>query len=163
MGHPQLAAWLDDAYSMEQGLIPILQSHADDLDAVMPGHGATLREHISETQQHAERMKRCLQMLNETPSQLKSTVSGFIGAVEGRATRAFSDELVKNVLMDLASEHFEIGCYRALSAAATQLGYAEIAELCQLNLADEERMARWLEQQLPEIVNHTLTTTPTRR
>ena len=163
MGHPQLAAWLDDAYSMEQGLIPILQSHADDLDAALPGSAAPMREHISETRQHAERVKRCLQILNETPSQLKSTISGVMGAIEGRATRAFRDELIKNALMDLASEHFEIGCYRALRAAAAQLGYAEIADLCDQNLRDEQRMVQWLEQQLPALVGHILTAAPARR
>jgi ferritin-like metal-binding protein YciE len=162
MAHALLAAWLDDAYSMEQGLTSILQAHADDLDRALPGSASALREHISETQQHADRVKRCLQILNETPSQLKSTVSGLIGAVEGRATRAFRDELVKNTLMDLASEQFEIGCYRALIAAARQLGYPEIAQLCEQNLRDEERMVRWLEQQIPMLVGHTLTTTATR-
>jgi hypothetical protein len=37
-------------------------------------------------QQHAERVKRCLQILDQTPSQLKSAVSGVMGALEGRAT-----------------------------------------------------------------------------
>jgi ferritin-like metal-binding protein YciE len=163
MANPQLAAWLDDAYSMEQGLLPILQAHADDLDAAIPGSASVIREHISETQQHAERVKRCLQILNESPSQVKSAISGLMGAVEGRATRAFRDELVKNALLDLGSEHFEIGCYRALSAAARQLGYPEIAQLCEQNLRDEERMAAWLEQQLPALVGHTLTAGAARR
>ena len=163
MAHAQLAAWLDDAYSMEQGLVAILQAHADDLDRALPGSAGPIREHISETRQHAERVKQCLQILNETPSQLKSTFSGLMGSIEGRATRAFRDELVKNTLMDLASEHFEIGCYRALVAAARQLGYPEIAELCERNLRDEERMAQWLEQQVPVLVGHTLTATPSQR
>lgn len=160
MAHPQLVAWLDDAYSMEQGLVPILQSHAADLDAAIPGAAARLREHISETQQHAERVKRCLQLLNETPSQVKSTLSSVIGTVEGRVTRAFADTLVKNVLADFASEQLEIACYRALSAAARQLGYAEVAALCEQNLREEEAMARWLDTQLPVIVGHTLSAPP---
>jgi ferritin-like metal-binding protein YciE len=86
-----------------------------------------------------------------------------MGAIEGRATRAFRDELIKNALMDLASEHFEIGCYRALRAAAAQLGYAEIADLCDQNLRDEQRMAQWLEQQLPALVGHILPAAPARR
>jgi ferritin-like metal-binding protein YciE len=162
MAHPQLAAWLDDAYSMEQGLIPILQAHADALDAEIPGAAAAIREHISETQQHAERVKRCLQILNESPSQVKSTLSSLIGSAEGRATRAFRDELVKNALADYASEQFEIACYRSLAAAARHLGYAEIADLCEQNLRDEERMARWIDQQLPGLVGRALTSTPTR-
>ena len=162
MPHPQFAAWLDDAYSMEQGLIPVLQAHADDLDAAIPGAAAVIREHISETQQHAERVKRCLQILNETPSQVKSTLSSLVGAVEGRATRAFRDELVKNALADYASEQFEAACYRSLIIAARQLGYPEIAELCEQNLRDEERMARWLDGQLPGLVGRTLTQTSSR-
>jgi ferritin-like metal-binding protein YciE len=162
MAHPQLAAWLDDAYSMEQGLIPILQNHATDLDAQIPGAAARIREHISETQQHADRVKRCLQILNESPSQVKSTLSALVGAVEGRATSAFRDVLVKNTLMDIGAERFEIACYQALIAAARQLGYPEIVSLCEQNLRDEERMADWLEQQLPLLVGRTLDTTPSR-
>jgi ferritin-like metal-binding protein YciE len=162
MAHPQLAAWLDDAYAMEQGLVPILQNHATDLDAAVPGAAARIREHISETQQHADRVKRCLQILNESPSQMKSTFSSIMGAVEGRATTAFRDVLVKNALMDYASEQFEVACYRALIAAARQLGYAEIASLCEQNLRDEERMAEWVDQQLPMLVGRTLSTTETR-
>ena len=162
MAHPQLIAWLDDAYSMEHGLIPILQAHADDLDAAIPGAASVVREHIAETRQHAERIKRCLQVLDSTPSQVKSTLSSIVGAIEGRATRAFRDELVKNALADYATEQFEIACYRSLVAAARQLGYPEIADLCEQNLRDEERMARWLDGQLPGLVGRALTISPTR-
>jgi ferritin-like metal-binding protein YciE len=162
MAHPQLTAWLDDAYSMEHGLIPILQAHADGLDAAIPGAAGVIREHIAETRQHAERVKRCLQLLNATPSEVKSTLSSVVGAIEGRATRAFRDELVKNALADYATEQFEIACYRSLVAAARQLGYPEIADLCEQNLRDEERMARWLDGQLPGLVGRALTISPTR-
>ena len=162
MAHPQLAAWLDDAYSMEQGLIPILQNHATDLDAAIPGAAARIREHISETQLHADRVKRCLQILNQSPSQVKSTLSSVMGAVEGRATNLFRDSLVRSAVMDFASEQLEIASYRALISAARHLGYAEIATLCEQNLREEERMAEWLEQQIPLLVTHTLTTAPTR-
>jgi ferritin-like metal-binding protein YciE len=160
MPHRQLAAWLDDAYTMEQGLLPILQQHADALAAAIPGAEARIREHVSETRQHAERVKRCLQLLNETPSQLKSTLSGFVGSLEGRATGVFRDQLVKNALADFASEQLEIGCYRALAVAARELGHAEIAGMCDQNLRDEERMAAWLDEQLPAIVRYTLNAPP---
>jgi len=160
MAHQQLISWLDDAYSMEQGLIPILQTHADDLDAAIPGAAKRIRDHIGETREHAARLTRCLAILNTRPSQVKSTISSLLGNVESVATRPFQDELVKNALMDYASENLEAACYRALAVAARQLGHAEIAELCDQNRQEEEAMARWLEQQLPVLVGRTLTLTP---
>lgn len=152
-GTDQLIAWLDDAHAMETGLIPILQSHATHFGARMPNAANHLRQHIIETQQHVQRLEHCLRLLNATPSGMKSTLMSMMGSVQGNSTAFFRDQLVKDALADYASEQFEVGCYTALVSAATQLGYTEVARLCQQNLIEDRAMSDWLLQQLPAVVS----------
>ncbi len=55
------------------------------------------------------------------------------------------------MLADYASEHFEIACYRSLIAAAEEAGKPQVAEVCSEILEDEEAMADWIEEQIPEV------------
>jgi ferritin-like metal-binding protein YciE len=152
MSHDQLVAWLDDAYAMETGLIPILQTHAGAFESRLPEAAARVREHVSETRRHADRLEQCLRTLGSTPSTAKSTVSAMMGTVEGMSTAIFRDELVKNALADYGAEQFEVACYTALVTAAMKLGYPDVAHLCEQNLKEDEAMATWLRQQLPAAV-----------
>jgi ferritin-like metal-binding protein YciE len=150
----QLIAWLDDAYAMESGLVPILQTHAGHFTSALPNTARRLQLHIVETQQHADRIKECLHLLDARPSGIKSSLSSMIGAVEGATTAVFRDQLVKDTLADYAAEQFEVGCYTALVAAATALGYPNVARLCRQNLDEDQAMATWLLQQIPATVSH---------
>jgi ferritin-like metal-binding protein YciE len=119
----------------------------------MPAAARRLQEHVVETQQHAQRLQECLRLLDAAPSRVKSTLSSVIGSVEGATTALFRDQLMKDALADYASEQFEVGCYTALVSAATQLGYADVARLCRLNLEEDRAMAAWVLQQLPAVVS----------
>ena len=55
-----------------------------------------------------------------------------------------------------AFEHFELGNYRALITSAEQAGETRSVSVLQQNLREEEEMARWLEQHLPEITRQYL-------
>ena len=149
-GTEQLIAWLDDAHAMETGLISILQTHASHFAQPLP-HAGRLEEHVVQTQQHVQRLRECLRRLNPTPSGVKSTLSSAIGSIEGATTTISRDQLVKDALADYASEQFEIACYTALISAATHLGYADVASLCQQNLDEDQQMAAWLLQQIPSV------------
>ena len=148
----RLAAWLDDAYAMESGLVSILQNHASHLDQVMPSAAQRIREHIGETRTHATRLEQCLAVLGRKPSAIKSTLSSAVGAVEGASTLIFQDHIVKDVLADYAAEQFEVACYTALIAAATRLGFPEISRQCGLNLAEDQAMANWLLDKVPSVI-----------
>jgi ferritin-like metal-binding protein YciE len=147
----QLIAWLDDAYAMETGLVAIIQSHASHFSNV-PQVAQRMHQHIVETQQHAQRVEQCLRILGRTPSTVKSTLSSIMATAEGMSTSIFSDQRMKDALADYASEQFEVGCYTALVAAARELGYTEIAMLCEANLREDLAMAEWLLMQLPSVV-----------
>jgi ferritin-like metal-binding protein YciE len=153
MTHHQgfLNAWLKDAYSMEMGLVPILENHAKDAKDY-PQMQQVIQQHAERTKQHAEMVKQCLERLGDKPSSLKASIGGIMGSAQSVATGAAEDELVKNGLMDFASENFEIASYKALIAAAEQMGDTQTVQVCQQILRDEEQMARWLETQLPTTV-----------
>jgi ferritin-like metal-binding protein YciE len=143
----QLITWLNSAYSMEQSLAKVLENHAKDAKD-HPEMRSRLEEHIIETRNHADRVAECLGMLGEKPSTMKAAMGNVMGMVQGASTGMFRDELIKNVLADYASEHFEIACYRSLIAAAEALEKPEIAEICAEILEEEESMAAWLEEQI---------------
>jgi ferritin-like metal-binding protein YciE len=135
---------------MELSLAKVLENHANDARE-FPDMRDRIRRHIVETQEHADRVVQSLRLLGEKPSAAKAMMGDVMGVVQGMSTGMFNDELVKNALADFASENFEIACYRSLIAAATELGYTEIVSLCEENLRDEQDMAIWLEEQIPEV------------
>ena len=105
---------------------------------------------------HAELTQRCLEQLGEKPSTVKNTVGRMAGAMQGIAPGAFDDAQIKNLLSDIAAEHFEIAAYRSLREAAQALGEQEIAQTCDQILRDEEEMARFLEGHLAETTRECL-------
>lgn len=135
---------------MEQNLIRVLENHAKDAKD-HPEMSQRLEEHLEETERHAERVEECLAILGEKPGKMKSAMGNVMGMVQGASTGMFRDELVKNCLSDYAAEHFEIACYRSLIAAAEIEQQPEIARICSEILREEEAMAQWFEEQIPEV------------
>jgi ferritin-like metal-binding protein YciE len=147
-----LVSWLNDAYAMETALVPILENHAKDAKA-HPTIEARDREHAEQTRIQAERIRECLERLGEKPSKVKTALGSLFGMLQAPATGMFGDEIVKNFLMDYATEHFEIACYEALITACEQLGEGEIAAVCRENLREEQEMADWIKDYLPSVVS----------
>jgi ferritin-like metal-binding protein YciE len=152
MAHKELLiAWLNDAYAMEQGLIPILQNHAKDAKN-HPMIKNRIEKHVEETRRHAELVKECVERLGSSTSAVKTGFASLTGAIQSVTTGVFSDELVKNALMDYAAENFEIAAYKALVAGAREFGDQRTVDVCQRILEDEMDMADWLNDQLPVVV-----------
>jgi ferritin-like metal-binding protein YciE len=150
-----LISWLNDAYSMEKGLVQVLENHANDVKD-HPDAYRKITEHLEKTKLHADRVEQCIARLGGSTSTVKTALGAISGFIHGRTTGASPDEMVKNGLSDYAAEHFEIACYRALIVAARALGQNEIVQICEDILRDEEDMARWLEKQLPMMVQEYL-------
>jgi ferritin-like metal-binding protein YciE len=74
-----------------------------------------------------------------------------MGAMQGMSTVMFADKVLKNALSEYAMEHFEIGCYSSLIAAAEQSGHTDIARTCSQILREETELVQWLEDQIPEL------------
>jgi ferritin-like metal-binding protein YciE len=146
----QLVTWLNSVHAIELSLAQTLQNHANDARD-LPEISVRIASHVAETRRHADLVERCLALLGEKPAMVKSTLGNLMGMMQAPSTGVFRDELMKNALMDFAAENLEIASYRALIAAADELGQPDIAEICRGILIEEEAMAEWLEEQIPTI------------
>jgi ferritin-like metal-binding protein YciE len=146
-----LVAWLKDAYAMESSLVGALENHAKDADK-MPHIQNKIRDHAEATRRHAEMGKDCIERLGGSVSAVKTAIGNIGGFIHNMGSSMAKDEPVKNALNDIATEHFEIACYRALIDAARALGDEETVRVCEEIVRDEEDMARFLEQNLSSVV-----------
>jgi ferritin-like metal-binding protein YciE len=144
-------AWLHNAHAMENKLIQVLEEHIDQATD-FPEVSSVLEQHLEETKKHAGTVERILRDLGEDTSKVKDTMGNIMGMVTGSSTATAEDRVVKNSIADFAAEHMEIASYKALIAAAEELGHPEIASDLEDILEDEEEMAEWLDDNLPELV-----------
>ena len=150
-GREVLVAWLNDAYAMERGQIPVLQSQArngGDATEIQ----ARSEQHLEETVRHAELVESCLELLGEMPSRARSTLANVLGSVESLTTGVLGAQHVQEFLIDIAAESLEIASYEALVSAARDLGEKDIARTCEEILVEEQAMAAWLLGHLPTAV-----------
>lgn len=147
----ELIEWLRDAYAMERAMELALKKQADN-----QGLSMLVREqsalHLNETRQHAEAVAACLKRLGSETSTLKTAMAKGLEIMKGASTAFAGDHRVKDLLGMCATEHFEIACYTALRAGAARFGIFEIVETCNKIIQDEQRMADWLEANLPHLV-----------
>ena len=147
--------WLNDAYGMETGIVPILESQVEAAQD-HPGIQAKIREHLGKTKSHAEMVKSEISRLGGDVSALKSGTAAASGWLQSVASGMAKDRLVKDMIGDYATEHFEIAAYTSLIAAAEEIGDQGVIDACEKILADEEEMAAWLADQLPDVTQNFL-------
>lgn len=144
----QFIAWLNDAYSTELALMPVLKNHAKDA-ADFPEIRDRNLQHLEETRRQAERLKKLITNLGGKVSTAKSLFGTMLGQGQSISTEFFQDEITKNFLQDYAAEHFEIASYKGLIETARQIGEHQCIPVLEEILREEEAMARWIEQHLP--------------
>jgi ferritin-like metal-binding protein YciE len=147
--------WLKDAHAMEEGLVETLEKQAGHAKE-FPDVQTKIQEHTEQTKQHAEKVKTCIERLGGSVSAMKSGLGNMAGALQGMTTAMTQDTLIKDALSSFSAEHFEIASYRAISEAAKLDGDNETASVCESIIKDEEAMADWLEEQLPQMVKQFL-------
>ena len=144
----ELISWLNDAYSMELTNVKILEDHIKDADE-FPEIQGRLRQHLGETRQHADRIKQCIEIIGGKVSRTKAGLGSIMGHLKGKSTSMFNDEIIKDVLSESATEHFEVACYKSLIAAAENLGRTEVVNACRRNMEEDMAMADWVDDQVP--------------
>jgi ferritin-like metal-binding protein YciE len=150
-----LAHWLRDAHAMEVGTLDDLERLARRVEHY-PQLKARLEQHVRESEGQERRLRELLEGLGEGTSAVKQTVTRLAGNLQALVGALFADETLKNAIAAYAFEHFEIGNYRALIATAEQAGETRAVAVLQENLREEEGMARWLEERLPEVTRQYL-------
>jgi len=139
----RLLKWLQDAYAMEQEANTMLTATAGRLEHY-PELKARIEQHIAETRDQSEQVKRCIELLDGSLPTVKGAVASVMATVHAAGNSMMSDEVAKSLGVSYAFEHMEIASYRALVIAAKEAGQTQIAEICAAILDQEIAMAEWL-------------------
>lgn len=146
----RLTQWLRDAHAMESQAETMLTGMESRLEHY-PQLRRRIAQHVKETQQQAQRLEDALGRIGGGHSTVKDTAASMGSMLHNMMNAMAGDEVMKGVLAGYAFEHFEIGAYRILIAAAEALGDRETARICRENLREEEEMAQWLSQNVDQI------------
>ena len=141
-------SWLNDAYSTELAMMPVLENHAKDAQDYPEIHRRNLK-HLAETRRQAEAVKQIIENLGGKVSTAKSITGKMSGLGQSISSEFFSDELMKNFLSDYAAENLEIASYKSLIATAKHIGEDQCVPVLEEILAEEESMAAWLKEHIP--------------
>lgn len=151
----RLGEWLRDAHAMEEQAETMLKAQASRLENY-PQLRKRIEQHISETQNQAGRIEECIRRVGTDPSAVKDAAGRMTAMMQGIGGAFAGDEVVKGAMAGYAFEHFEISAYTSLVAAAEEAGDQQTASVCREILKEEEAMADWLKQHLPQVTREYL-------
>lgn len=146
-----LSAWLNDAYALEQAQAETLERFIEDF-ADHSDIRSELHQHLVDTQDRMADLRDVIEGLGAKVSKSQSNLPDVIRTVKEMSSSPYHDELVKDLQILHATEHYEHILYTAIAEVARRIGEDDAADLCE-RIADEElAMAEWAEEQLPAIV-----------
>jgi ferritin-like metal-binding protein YciE len=160
----KLIQYLNEAYGKERELETALTAHIAMTER--PPYKKRLQQHLKETKGHARQVERRIKQLGgkaelvpapgvagEAASAVTAVASKAVAAAQGplhalRGTGA-QEKMLKNAKTEYHNEFEEIATYTALEALADSVGDRDTAKLARGIRREEERMARFLERQIP--------------
>lgn len=145
-----LLDWLRDAHAMEQQAEQMLKAQAGRLEHY-PQLKARIEQHVTETQSQRDLLEGCIARLGGSTSTLKDLTGKAMAFGQAVGGMLFPDEVVKGAIAGYVFENLEIATYTVLIAAAETVGDAETKLACEKILKQEQDMAGWLRDHLPEI------------
>ena len=113
---------------------------------------ARLKAHRLETEGQILRLETLLDGFDEKPSGLKDAALSLGGNLAAMSHSFAEDEILKNAFANYAFENFEAASYRALILLAQSGGYEAAYDPLHATLEEELRMARWVDESLPMLV-----------
>lgn len=163
MSEQKLVQYLSEAYGKEKELENALQVQIG--EATRPPLKKRLQEHLRETKNHSKLLERRIKQISgsgpgrlaEAPAQVANLAGRAKAAVEGPldAVRGGTSEpelMLKNVKKAFWNEHAEIANYAAIESLAETVGDRETVKVAKQIRREEERMASFLEKQIPQLV-----------
>jgi ferritin-like metal-binding protein YciE len=153
----KLLQYLDEAYGKEKELEAALTAHIE-MTTRKP-YKKRLQEHLKETKGHARELERRMKKIGGGPGtiakiagqaqgQAKSLAKGPLHMVRGTGE---AEKMLKNAKTEYWNEHEEIATYTAIETLATDVGDKETAKMARSIRREEERMASFLERQIPTL------------
>ena len=150
-----LVKYLNEAYGKEKQLETALQAHIS--MTTKPPYRKRLQQHLKETKGHARTLERRIKQLGGEPAGLPAAVataaSKAVSAAKGplHALRGTgeAEKMLKNAKTEYWNEFEEIATYSAIETLADTVGDQDTAKLARGIRREEERMAKFLERQIP--------------
>ena len=110
-----------------------------------------LRLHRDETDAQIARLDEILAGFDTSGSFLKDTALSMSGGMAALGHSVAGDEILKNTFANYAFEHFEIASYKSIITLAEDGGFTVATSSLQQSLREEQSMAQWLDDALPQI------------
>jgi ferritin-like metal-binding protein YciE len=165
----KLIQYLNEAYGKEKELETALQAHI--AMTTRTPYKKRLREHLKETKGHSRQLKTRIRELGgkaeagpvssgptpvlEAASTLTSVASKAVAAAQGplHAIRGTgeAEKMLKNAKTEYHNEFEEIATYTGIEALAEAVNDKDTAKLARGIRREEERMAKFLEKQIPQL------------
>ena len=152
----KLTQYLSEAYSKEQELETALEAHI--AMTTRAPYKKRLQDHLKETKQHSRKLESRIKKISGGGPQLVDKVAGAaLGKAKSLAKgpahmlrgAGEAEKMLKNAKTEYWNEHEEIATYTAIETLAEQVGDKETAKLAREIRREEERMAKFLEGQIP--------------
>jgi ferritin-like metal-binding protein YciE len=162
----KLVQYLNEAYGKEKELETALQAHIG--MTTRPPYKKRLQQHLKETKGHARSVERRIKQLGgkaeatpapgpvgEVASAATAVASKAVSAAKGplHAIRGTgeTEKMLKNAKTEYWNEHEEIATYTAIETLAESVGERDTAKLARDIRREEERMAKFLQSQIPAL------------
>jgi ferritin-like metal-binding protein YciE len=163
----KIVQYLNEAYGKEKQLEQALQAHIG-LTTRAP-YKKRLQQHLRETKDHAKQLERRIKKLGGSPEAGPDlpgpeAVTATVANIAGRAVAAAqgpihalrgtgeAEKMLKNAKDEYHEEAEEIANYTAIEALATAVGDKDTAKIAKAIRRDEEKMAKFLEKLIPQLV-----------
>ena len=150
----KLADYVEDAHAMEQNDLRMIDSMISTTDD--PQMKEMLQTHKRETEEHERRLRQRLDAMGRGTSARKQAQAVGAALLKGVGDVARGDKAGKNARDGYTAEHMEIAAYQLLERLAVKAGDTETAEVARRNRADEEEMARRIDQSWDRALELTL-------
>jgi ferritin-like metal-binding protein YciE len=145
----KLIQYLNEAYGKEKELETALQAHI--AMTTRAPYKKRLQQHLKETKAHARGVERRIKQLGgqaSVASKAAAAAKGPLHAIRGTGEQ---EKMLKNAKTEYADEFEEIATYTGIEALAETVGDRDTAKLARDIRREEERMAKFLERQIPTL------------
>ncbi len=160
----KLVQYLSEAYGKEKELETALEAHI--AMTTRKPYKKRLQEHLKETKSHSRQLERRIKQIGGGGPQLLDKIAGqatakAVSLAKGplhmvRGTGE-AEKMLKNAKTEYFNEHEEIATYTAIETLAESVNDKETAKLARAIRRDEERMASFLEKQIPVLTKAVVT------
>ena len=164
----KLIQYLNEAYGKEKELETALQAHIK-MTTRAP-YKKRLQEHLKETKAQSRALERRIKQLGgkaelgvvaEVADTAQSVANKALSLAKGQlhALRGTgeAEKMLKNAKTEYFNEHEEIATYTAIETLAEALADKDTAKLAREHRRQEERMAAFLERQIPVLTKAVVT------